>query len=164
MKIFGLLLLLTLAATAGLVFFNWHIYIAPTELSLGFTIIQVPLGLVMLGLLIFITALFLMNMVYLQSSVLLERFHHSRELEADRKLVDQAEKSRLTELRSFFEAELSKQAEFDAELKAEVFTRFDLIEDNLHTIIQQSENSLAAYIGELEDRMEKQKNFSSNDG
>ena len=164
MKLFSLLLLLALVATAGLAFFNWHIFIAPTELSLGFTTAQVPLGLVMLGLLIFITALFLMNALYLQSSALLETHRHSRELEANRKLVDQAEASRFTDLHNFFEAELLKQTALYAELKSEVFARFDLIEDNLHTIIQQSENSLAAYIGELEDRLEKTKNFSSGDG
>ena len=163
MKLFGLLLLLALVATAALVYFNWHIFIVPNELWLGFTTVEVPLGLAMLGLLIIITALFLMNVVYLQSSALLERFHHSRELEADRKLADQAEASRVIELRNYIETELSKQTELNAELTSEVFARFDLIESNLHTIIEQAENSLAAYIGELEDRMEKQKNFSSND-
>ena len=162
MKLFGLLLLLASVTTIGLAVFNWHIFIAPAELSLGFTTVQLPLGLVMLGLLIFITALFLMNMVYLQSSALLERLHHSRELEANRKLIDHEEASNFTELQNFLESELSKQTELNAELKFEVFARFDLIESNLHTIIQQSENSLAAYIGELEDRLGKTKNFSDD--
>lgn len=160
MKILGLLLLLASVTTIGLAVLNWHIFIAPAELSLGFTIIQLPLGLVMLGLLVFITALFLMNMVYLQSSTLLERLHHSRELEANRKLIDQTETSQFTELHSFIESELLKQTVLTENLKSEVFARFGQIEDNLHSSILQSENSLAAYIGELEDRLGKAKNFS----
>ena len=162
MKLFGLLLLLALVAITGLAVFNWHVFIAPAELSFGFTTIQLPLGLVMLGLLVFITALFLMNIVYLQSSALLERLHHARELEANRKLINKTETSQFTELHNFIESELLKQTALSEELKSEVFARFDQIEGNLHTIIEQAENSLAAYIGELEDRLEK--NFSSDDG
>ena len=163
MKLFGLILLLVFTATAGLVFYNWHIFIASNDLSLGFTSIQIPLGLVMLGVLIFITALFLMNMVYLQSSSILEARRHSRELEASRELVNKSEKSRFTELKNCFETELSKQNELNSELKSEIVARADLIESNVQTIINQLENTLDAYIGELEDRLERTKYLTSND-
>jgi hypothetical protein len=164
MKFFGLLLLFIFTATAGLAFYNWHIFIAPNELSLGFTTIQIPLGLVMLGILIFITALFLMNMIYLQSSSLLEARRHSRELEASQELVNKSEKSRFTELKNSFETELSKQNELNSELKSEIIARADLIEGNFQTTIAQLENTLDAYIGELEDRLERTKYLTSNDG
>jgi uncharacterized integral membrane protein len=86
MKISSLLLLLALAVAAGFAVLNWSTLITPTELSLGFTTAQIPLGLVMLGLLIFVTALFLVYVVYLQSSALLETRRHSRELQANREL------------------------------------------------------------------------------
>ncbi len=157
MRLLGLLLLLVLTATAGLAFNNWHIFITPTELSLGFTTTQIPLGLVMLGILIFITMLFLMNVVYLQSSSLLETRRHSRELEVNRELVDKAEASRFNKLQNCFETELSKQTAVNAELKSEVFARANLLESNLQTMIEQLENTLDAYIGELQDRLEKTK-------
>jgi uncharacterized integral membrane protein len=87
MKISSLLLLLALAVAAGFAVLNWSTLITPTELSLGFTTAQIPLGLVMLGLLIFVTALFLVYVVYLQSSALLETRRHSRELQANRELA-----------------------------------------------------------------------------
>ena len=157
MKISSLLLLLALAVAAGFAVLNWSTFIMPTELSLGFTTVQIPLGLVMLGLLIFVTALFLVYVVYLQSSALLETRRHSRELQANRELVDQAEASRFTELRNFLEAELSKQTLLHAESKSEVLEKVESVEKNLHAFVEQSGNTLAAYIGELEDRLEKSK-------
>ena len=164
MKLFGFLLLLVLTATAGLAFNNWHIFIIPNEISLGFMTTQIPLGLAMLGILIIVTALFLMNMVYLLSSSTLEVRRHSRELEASRELANKAEVSRITELKNHFETELSKQNELNVELKSEIFVRADQIETNFKTILEQLENTLDAYIGELEDRLERTKHLTSDDG
>lgn len=157
MRLFGLLLLLIFTATAALAFHNWPVFIAVNDLSLGFTAIQAPIGLVMLGTLVLITVLFLMNMVYMQSSSILEARRHSRELEANKELVNNTEKSRFTELKNSFEAELSKQSVLNDEIKAELFARTDLLEGNFRTMIEQMENTLDAYIGELEDRLERTK-------
>lgn len=157
MKLSTLLLLLILTAIAAFAALNWNVFITPTELSLGFTTTQIPLGLAMLGLLAFLTALFLGFVVYLQASALLETRRHSRELQASRELADQAEASRFNELRNFLEAELLKLTNLHAGSKSEVIARIEQLEDNLHTAIEQSGNTLAAYIGELEDRLEKTK-------
>ena len=157
MRLIVLLLLLAFTATAALAFHNWPIFIAVNDLSLGFTTIQAPLMLVMLGTLIFITVLFLMNMVYLQSNSILETRRYSRELEANQEIVNEVEKSRFTELKNCFETELSKQNEINVELKSELLARADLIESNFRTMIEQMENTLDAYIGELEDRLERTK-------
>ena len=103
-------------------------------------------------------------MIYLQSSSMLEARRHSRELEASRELVNKSEKSRFTELKNSFETELSKQNELNSELKSEILARADLIEGNFQTTIDQLENTLDAYIGELEDRLERTKCLTSNGG
>lgn len=157
MRIFSLLLLLALLATAGLAVNNWDIFITPGALSFGFTTAQVPLGLVMLGIVIFITVLFLIDIAYLQSSALLEAHHHSRELQVNRKLIDQAEASQVTELYNFLESELAKQTAHGEKMKSEILEKVDQFENNLYGVVKQSENSLFAYIGELEDRLEKNK-------
>lgn len=157
MRLFALLLLLIYTATAALAFHNWPIFIELNDLSLGFTSIQAPIGLVMLGTLIFITALFLMNVVYMQSTAILETRRYTRELEASRELVNKTEKSRFTELKNSFEIELAKQSARNEEIKTELFERSDLMESNFRTMIEQMENTLDAYIGELEDRLERQK-------
>ena len=155
MKFHTIFLLLVLAAIAAFAALNWSVFIAPTNLSLGFTAVQIPFGLVMLGLLAFLTAIFLMFVVYIQASALLETRRHSRELRANRELADQAESSRFTELHAFLEAELTKQANLNAESKSNVLARIDQLEHDLRSFMEHSENTLAAYIGELEDRLEK---------
>ena len=155
MRLYTLLLLIVLAAIAAFAVLNWNVFIAPTDLSLGVTRVQVPLGLVMLGLLIFVAALFLVFVVYLQTSALLENRRHTRELYANRELADNAEASRFTELRKFLEDELLKQANLNKESHSEVLARFLQLEQDLRAFIEQSGNTLAAYIGELDDRLEK---------
>ena len=163
MKLHTLLLLLILAAIAAFAALNWNIFITPTDLSLGVTNVHMPLGLVMLGLLVFLTILFLVFVVYLQTSALLENRRHSRELKANKELAGQAEASRFTELRNFLEAELLKQANLNAESKSDVLARIEQLERDLRTVIEESGNTLAAYIGELEDHLEKTRTPTNSD-
>ncbi|BBP00206.1 LapA family protein [Sulfuriferula nivalis] len=155
MKIRTLLLLIVLLAISAFAALNWNVLVTPTELSLGITSVQAPLGLVMLGLLVLLTVLFLIFILYLQTTVLLDTRRHTRELHANRELADQAEASRFTELRSYMEMSLKQQAELDAEAKADVLARLERLDADFHTALAQSENTLAAYIGELEDRVER---------
>jgi ribose/xylose/arabinose/galactoside ABC-type transport system permease subunit len=66
MKLHSLLLLIILAAIAAFSALNWSTFISPTNLSLGFTSVHMPLGLVMLGMLVLIVMLCLMFVVYIQ--------------------------------------------------------------------------------------------------
>lgn len=157
MKLSTLLLLLVLTLIAAFSALNWNVFITPTDLSLGFTTTRIPLGLVMLGLLVFVTALFLAFVLYLQTSALFETRRQSRELKASRELADQAEASRFSELRNLIEAELLKLTNLHAKSQSEEMARAEQLESNLRTAIEQSGNTLAAYIGELEDRLEKSK-------
>jgi uncharacterized integral membrane protein len=138
--LFAVILVLVVAFSAA----NWQTIVAPTTISLLFTTIQAPLGLILIGTLLVVTVFFLAFLVYLQTSVLLEARRHARELQAQRQLADQAEASRFTDLRAFL----------DGELKA-VVARVDASEQSLKQSIEHAGNSLAAYIGELEDRLEK---------
>jgi uncharacterized integral membrane protein len=158
MKLHTLFLLLVLAVIAAFAALNWSVFITPTDLSLGYATVQMPLGLLMLGLLFFLTALFLVYVVYLQGSALLETRRQSRDLQANRELADRAEASRFTELRAFLEAELTKQGNLNAETKSSILARVDQLELDLRTFMEQSGNTLAAYIGELEERLEKRGN------
>ncbi|MHB8150115.1 MAG: LapA family protein [Desulfobulbia bacterium] len=155
MKVRTLFLLLTVAAIAVFTALNWSAFMAPATLSLGVANVQAPLGMVMLGLVAFLAALFLVFVVYLQTSVLLEARRHARELQANRELADQAEASRFTELRGFLEAELKREAGLNAESRAIVLARLDQLDRDLRSAVEQSGNTLAAYIGELEDRLER---------
>jgi hypothetical protein len=155
MKIRTLFLLIVLVAISVFAALNWNVIMMPTTLSLGVAVVEAPLGLVMLGILAFLTALFLVFVVYLQTSALLEARRHARELQSNRELADQAETSRFTELKRFLEVELKRQVGLNAELRDVVLARVDQIDRDLRAMIEQSSNTLSAYIGELEDRLEK---------
>lgn len=155
MKLHSLLLLLVLAAIAAFAALNWGVFLSPTELSLGYTTVNMPLGLIMLGILVVVTTMFLAFVVYLQGSVLLEARRHSRELQANKELADRAEISRFTELRAFLDAELTKQSIQNRDSEGALLARIDKLEQELLSFMEQSGNTLAAYIGEMEDRLEK---------
>jgi len=157
MQLRTLLVLLVLGITAAFAAVNWSSFLAPTTLSLLFATVQAPLGLVMLGFTALLTALFLLFIAYLQASLLMDSRRHARELQAQRTLADQAEASRIAELRGYLEVELPKLAGTIAESRVAVETRLDRLDRDLRSVVEQAGNTLAAYIGELEDRLEHQK-------
>lgn len=155
MRLPTLLLLLVLMGILAFAFANWAVIVAPTTVSLLVADIQAPLGLIMLGLTVLVTVLFLTYLAYLQTTVLLDARRHSRELQAQRELADKAEASRFTDLRTYLDTELRKLGEQVAESRLGVIARVDLAQQDLRTTIEESGNSLAAHIGELEDRLER---------
>lgn len=155
MRLRTLFLLIVLVAICIFAVLNWGAFMTPTSLSLGVAVVQAPLGLVMLGLLAFLTASFLVFVVYLQASALLDTRRHARELQDNRKIADQAEASRFTELRGFLETELRRLADLGIESRTTLEKRLEQLDRDLRSSIEESGNTLAAYFGELEDRMDR---------
>jgi uncharacterized integral membrane protein len=150
--------LLILAVLVGVTVFtaiNWNAFVTPTTLSVVFAKVEAPLGLVLLGFVAVLTLLFLVYVVYLQSSVLIESRRYARELQAQRDLADQAEASRFSQLHAFLDSELRTVAQKTEELKTGVLTKLEELERELRSVVEQSGNTLAAYIGEIEDRLER---------
>lgn len=138
---FLLIIVLLIAALAAL---NWVTLATPALISLGFMQVTAPLGLLMLGLTVALAVFFLIYVLYLQSSVLLETRRHTRELTAQRDLADKAEASRFTELRSFLDTQEQKRSARHAELHGVLLAR-----------AEQSDHTLAAHLGQLEDRLDR---------
>lgn len=153
MKIQSFLLLLILSLIAVFAVLNWSVFLVPADLSLGVAVVQMPLGVVMLGLLVLMTVLFLVFAAYIQTSALLEFRRHSKELQGHRELAEKAEASRFTELRSQLDAEMLKLSNLNAESRSVILARIDQVGGDLRTSIEHSGNTLAAYIGEVDDRM-----------
>jgi uncharacterized integral membrane protein len=152
-----LIVLFVLGVIAVFAAANWSTFVTPTTLSLLFATIQAPLGLVMLGFTALLTALFLLFIAYLQASLFMDTRRHMRELQAQRTLADQAEASRIVELRSYLDTELPKLSKEIAGSRIAVETHLDRLDLNLRSVVEQAGNTLAAYIGELEDRLERGK-------
>lgn len=148
-----LLIIAILGLLAIFAFLNWQAFLAQTMLSLGFTTVEAPLGLILLGVSGALTLLFLIYLVYWQSSVLMESRRHSRELQTQREIADNAEASRFHQLQTFVESELAQLANQTEASRAALVERLDQLDRELRTAIEQSGNTLAAYLGEIDDRI-----------
>lgn len=72
MKFRTIFLIVLLALVAIFAAVNWTAFTATTTLSLIYTEFQAPLGAVMLGVVVVLTAFFLLYILALQTSVMLE--------------------------------------------------------------------------------------------
>lgn len=146
-------LVLLLVLLAGFVALNVEEFTRISTLNLGFTTLQVSLGLVMLGLLIATLVVFLASTLYLQSRHVLEARTHTKELTAQRELADKAEASRFTELRGYLESLALAEQQRETALGTVLADRFAQQQQILLARIEQSDNTLAAYFGQLEERL-----------
>lgn len=150
-----LLILLVLGALSTFTVVNWSAFMTPTTLSLVFATVEAPLGIILLGIVALLTLLFLLYVVYLQSSVLLEGRRHERELQTQRELAEQAEVSRFNQLHSFLEVELQKLVSQSDESKASLLARLDQLDRDYRSAVEQTGNTVAAYLGEIDDKLER---------
>ena len=148
-----LVVAVALALVAGFALLNWQQLAVAVPVSLGVVTVDAPLGLIMLVLLAALALVFIAWALTLQGSMLLEGRRHARELQAQRELADRAEASRFTELRQHLDAELQRLTGRDDESRAALAARFDAVAAELRTAQEQAANSMAAYLGEIEDRL-----------
>ncbi|MBW6396110.1 MAG: DNA cytosine methyltransferase [Thermus sp.] len=141
--LFALLVLLLLVLFSWL---NWGEITKPTSLSLGLTRVEAPLGLVLVMALGVVSLLYLIFTIGLETAALLEVRRYARELLHYKKLAEEAEQSRYTELRGYLEAEFKRLAEAEKE-------EIRALEARLAETLEKHGNTLAAYIGELEDQL-----------
>lgn len=138
--------LITLALVGVFAALNWVEFTRPASLSLGLTRVEAPLGVVLLSLIVLLSLLYLLFTIGLETAALLEVKRYAREMLQYKKLAEDAEESRYTELKRFLEAELKRLEEAE---KAEIGALSARLEETL----EKHGNTLAAYIGELEDTL-----------
>jgi len=128
------MLVLVAAGLAALfVVLNWRVFAGPAKLNLLLTSAEVPVGAVML-LLLALTLLVLWIVVgSWQGTLIMEFRRQAKELQAQRLLAESAEASRFTELGTLIREEIAK----------------------LRTELQETEHSIAATLGEMDDRLRK---------
>ncbi|QTD44231.1 LapA family protein [Ottowia testudinis] len=131
MSLRALLLLIIGAAIVAFIGVNWGAMTTPTDLNLIFTEIRAPLGLVLLGLMALLSAVFVGLIAYTQGTVLMETRRHAKELSAQRELADKAEASRFTDLRAHLDREVTRLTETIASNTRETLSRVDRAEMGL---------------------------------
>ncbi len=154
MRIRTILLVLAILVVAAFVALNMDEFTRISTLSLGFMTVQVSLGLVMLVLLGGATVIFLASVLYMQSTNLLEMRKHTKELDLQRQLADKAEASRFTELQAFLASQAAAQQQRQTDADAVLAASFAQQQQALMARIEQSDNTLAAYMGQLQDKLD----------
>ncbi|MDZ7937298.1 MAG: LapA family protein [Rhodoferax sp.] len=144
MTVRATILLLVFALIFAFIGLNWSEFSAASTLSFGIAVVQMPVGFVMLGFLFLVVGLFVIYVLYLQASEALRERRIVGELESQRKLADQAEASRIADLRAALERGLAQLAQ-----------QMQALEQSGRAALQSSDNALSAHLGEIEDRLNK---------
>ncbi len=131
-----------------------------STLNLGFTSMQLPLGLLMLILVVALALIFLVTTIYMHSAQLIETRKYARELSAQRELADQAETSRFTKMRGYLESQTTLALNRETETVAALDRRLAQTEKLLLERLDQSDNSNAAYWGQHDDALMRNKPLS----
>jgi len=155
MNLRSLLVAAALALLAAFAVLNWPAFTAPTTLSLVFAEVQAPLGLIMLVVTGLFSGLFLLYILFQQAGVILEARRYAKELQAHRELADKAEASRFTEIRSFLEGQLRRLEAQSAAGTRELGGRIEQLEKQLLDRLAESTRTLSAYVGEVEDKLDR---------
>ena len=142
MRLRTVLLLVVIAVIAAVLFINWQALSAPVKLNLLLTVVELPMGMVMLGLLGLASTAFATYVGLWQGTVMLDYRRQAKDLQAQRALADSAEESRFTAISSLLREEI-------AQLTARMESSLEILRGEL----RDTESAIAAQLGELDDRL-----------
>jgi hypothetical protein len=128
-----LLVLVASGLAALFVVLNWRVFASPAKLNLLLTSAEIPVGVLMLMLFALVLLVLWIIVGRWQGTLALEFRRQAQELQAQRLLAENAEASRFTELGVLIREEIAK----------------------LRTELQETEHSIAATLGEMDDRLRK---------
>lgn len=148
-----LLLIVGIVLIAAFGILNVDEFTRVSTLNLGFTTMQLPLGMVMTILVIAILLIFLVTTLYMHSTNLIETRKYAKELTVQRELADKAEASRFTELRRYMESQADLALNQANGTVAAMDRRIIQTEQLLLQRLDQSDNSNAAYWGQQDDAL-----------
>lgn len=151
MKVLGVIILAALFLLAVFTLANWSVLTAPTLLSFVAFDVEGPLGVILLGVTLVLVALFVIYALMLRTNMLMDSRRHHQELQAQRKLAESAEASRLSELR----AEVADKFARLHEALGQSDARMDRMEQSLRQSMNEAANGLAALVGEMDDKIDR---------
>ncbi|WP_019559908.1 LapA family protein [Caldimonas manganoxidans] len=147
-------LMLTLIALFAAL--NWPAIVAPTQINLLVAEAEAPLGLVLLAFLAVEAVAFLTYIAVMQAQRLSDARRLMHEAREQRELAEKAEASRYTELRRWLEQELSALRQDVSTVSGEVVAQTRRLDEGLRQAINDNGNGLAAALGEIEDKLDRQ--------
>jgi uncharacterized integral membrane protein len=151
MNFIGIVILLALFLLAVFILANWAVLSASSTLSFIVFDIEGPLGVILLGAMLVLVALFVVYALTLKTGMLMESRRHNQELEAQRKLAETAEASRLSDLRAQIEREFTQLHDAIGAVDG----RMDSHEQTMKQSLNEAANGLAALVAEMDDKIDR---------
>ena len=161
MRTKSLLLIVGMLLIAAFAVLNVEEFTRTSTLNLGFTSMQLPLGLVMLMLLMVVLLVFLVTTLVMHSSNLLENRKHAKQMTVQRDLADKAEASRFTELRLYLESQSAVAVQQKRDTIAAIDARLAQTENSMMKRLEQSDTTNAAYWGQQDDALSRSRMTAS---
>lgn len=151
MNVLGVVILVALFFLAVFTLANWSVLTAPTLLSFVVFHVEGPLGVILLGVTLVLVALFVLYALMLRTNMLMDSRRNNQELQAQRKLAESAEASRLSELRTQVALEFTQLREAIMQTDAHM----DRVEQSMRQSMDEAANGLAALVGEMDDKVDR---------
>ncbi|MDT3706921.1 MAG: hypothetical protein ROZ09_08835 [Thiobacillus sp.] len=151
MNFLGVVILVALLLLAVFTLVNWSVLSAPAMLSFIAFDVEGPLGVILLGAMLVLVALFVLYALTLRTTMLVESHRHNQELLAQRKLAETAEASRLSELRLQVEREFAQLRTVIGEIDGQM----DRHEQAMKQSLDEAANGLAALVAEMDDKIDR---------
>jgi uncharacterized integral membrane protein len=144
MKSLNVLMVVVAILMGALVVINWTVLVTPIDISFGVAHINAPFGFLLLGFAVVLGVVFVSYLLTVQMGALSAARKHAAELRRHRELSESTELSRVTELHQWLQRELESMGQ--AQRAAE---------QRLHDALAATSNTLAACIGEIDDRLDR---------
>lgn len=142
MRVRSLLAIIVLVLVTAFFVVNWRVFAAPVKIDLLITAIEIPIGVVTMALFAASMLVLLIYVGFWQSTFLMEFRRQGKELQSQRTLAESAEASRFTELGTLIRQEIANS---DSRLEGAL--------TQLREELKATENSIAASLGEMDDRI-----------
>jgi biopolymer transport protein ExbB/TolQ len=150
MRIRMTLLLVATLITAVFVALNWPEFVRPTPVSLGVTIVEMPLPLLLLVALLLALLGGMGNAAWNDARHDRELGLHMRELQAQRNLADKAEASRFTELRHYLDLQAGEARQREAVTAEALQATLIKGQRDMQASVEMLANRLAAQMGTID--------------
>lgn len=155
MKLTGWIIFLGLGVLAVFAAANLTLFMAPQTLNLLITEVSAPLGLILLGATLAFVAVLMIYALSLRTAALVETRAHMKALEAQRKLADDAEASRLTALSTQLGEECTRLRVALDEAHAGSLQRMEALEASMVKALTDNANALFANVGEVDEKLNR---------
>jgi len=151
MNFLGAVILVAMFVIAVFTLANWSVLSAPAALSFIVFEVEGPLGVILLGAMLVLVALFVLYALTLRTNMLMESRRHNQELQAQRKLAETAEASRLSELRAQIEREFAQLRTAIGEIDGQINRH----EQSMKQSLDEATNGLSALVAEMDDKIDR---------